>query len=113
MIEDFFVVDVTIQKPTLVQDARGDSVRSWENPTEVAAACWAAPSSSGEPIGPGRTQVVTTERTLRFPAGTDIDADDRVVLEGLTWEVAGRPSPAYTPGDGVHHLRVQIKIAEG
>lgn len=93
----------------------GDMEQSWEwTPTEtVVEGVGVADGGSLEPLEAGRN-AVDSDFDLFFPADTVVTSDNRVVVRGLTCDVAGRPflwrNPftGWTPG-----LVVKVKIREG
>ncbi len=104
-------------RATLVADPySGEATRrDWGTPATLSLRAAVADSGSVEPTEPGRTPV-DSDFTLYFdgPNPVDVLAGDRVVVRGLTCDVAGRPffwrSPltGWAPGTVVH-----AKIREG
>jgi hypothetical protein len=59
-------------------------------------------------------EVVATRWTLFLPAGTQIDAGDRVIVETETFEVDGQPWPARNPRTGQEsHIEATVVRTEG
>jgi hypothetical protein len=57
-----------------------------------------------------RDTVVTSWQAY-FPAGTDVNAFDRIVFGGQTFEVDGAPWQVYNPRIGsVSHIQAQLKV---
>lgn len=111
-IDTFFVRDVTILTAGTVTDAYGDTATSWATPTSVAVKGWLAQLEETEPSGPGRALVTVVRDVLRLPIGTPITAGNRVVIDGITYDVDGPPRRVWTPR-GAHHLRVNLRAVEG
>lgn len=77
--------------------------------------CAVAPrtGSSGELEGRGR-QGITEAMTLYLPAGTDLQADDQVEIDGQTYDVDGPPANWSNPYSGKRPgLEVVLRRTEG
>lgn len=102
---------VEILHPTATTDDRGDTIESWpESGTESAA--WVSPPLTAEEAHQLGRDVTTTTRRVRLPAGTQLDARDRVRFEGRLWQVDGAPTQAWTPR-GEHHVHAEIVEVRG
>lgn len=104
--------DVTILAPTTSTDRYGNTVETWDPPTEVATVQGLCePRPSGEPLQDARNQV-TSGFTLYLPAGTVVTPSNRVRIRGVVYAVEGQPADwrmgAYRPG-----VVVQTTLTEG
>jgi hypothetical protein len=106
------VVPVTILRPTVTTGVYGDENRDWSNPTTTTTTGWLGPVSSSEPVERGRDQLVTTTDVLMLEPTEAVDVIDRIIVDGITYEVNGHPVRARTPR-GVHHLEVPLRAVEG
>lgn len=87
-------------------DDRGDDVLTAGTPVDTT--CWIEQTASSEQTAGTHT----TDETMRLflPPATVIDADDRVTVEGLTYELTGPPWLAFNPRSRTHtHLEAQIR----
>lgn len=110
MIESLLVHDVTVTHPVVSTDRNGARREAWSGATTSTAKGWLHQTSSSEPIE-GRDGELSLW-VLYLPAGTDVDAHDRVTVLGLTFEVDAPPLPAWTPR-GEHHLEVRLRRMVG
>jgi hypothetical protein len=110
--DDMLVRDVTILHAATVVDGYGEPALSWANPTSTATQGWLGQREETEPQSAGRTAVTVVRDVLQLPAGTVITARDRVVIDGVTYEVDGQPRNVWTPR-GSHHVRVNLTAVAG
>lgn len=61
----------------------------------------------GKELTDDRASIVR-QATLYVQAGTDVTAQDRVEVDGVTWEVSGPPVPAVGAA-ALHHLEVPLR----
>lgn len=101
---------VTIVTPGVRVDAYSDNQPDWTTATSVATVGWLAQTSTLEDLD-GRN-ATSSLFSLTLPAGTAIFNKDRVVIDGVTYEVDGSPTSAHTPA-GEHHLEVPLKVVAG
>jgi hypothetical protein len=81
---------VTVKRAPLAEDSFGNENRDWTSATSTAVGgCSVQPLPANEVIV-GRDTVVS-RWTLFAPVATDLEATDRVVWEGDTYEVDGEP----------------------
>lgn len=101
--------EVTIVRPTVTEDRYGDLVkqptgRSWRTLARVV-------QMSRTEDHDGREARVT-DWLLYLSAGDDIDALDRVVWNGMTFEVVGVPNRAPDRRTE-HHVEANLNLVEG
>jgi head-tail adaptor len=101
---------VTWQVAGTTTDSRGDTVLSWTSPTTAPVRAWIERQGSTESDNAERNVRVTT--ALMITNETGIGARDRIVWDGQTWTVEGKPRVVPTP-TGAHHLEAVIELAEG
>lgn len=108
-----FVHDVTIIRCGTTTNRYGDVERDWTTATETTTRGWLSQSAQSENLQ-GRDALIRIAE-LFLPAGTDINGWDRVVYDGITYELAGPPHNAVSPrlGGGVHHIECQLSAVEG
>lgn len=108
------VRDVTILRPATITDRYGDSIpdpnSSHATTTEVLG--WLSQTDATEPTGPGRALVTLTTEILFLPSGTDIEAHDRVEIDGQLYDVDGEPRAAWSPR-GEHHIEANLRRVDG
>lgn len=95
------------------EDRYGNPTATWAPAVTVKA--WTSnPSgrpSDGERIGTSETEVVHRRR-CNVPAGTAVDASDRIVdVYGVTWLVDGPPIP-HGPASDPIYLELQLVWVE-
>lgn len=106
-IESFFVVPIEIQQPVIVTDRYGNPQEDWDNATKIETTGWLQDLSSYEALG--NRDTISVSSMLYLATGTDINAHDRVVADGVTYEVDGVPKIARTPL-GEHHLEATLRV---
>lgn len=106
-IERFFTTQVTVQSPGLATDRYLNEQADWDAATEVDEWGWLYQESASEVVGGRDTE--ESRWVLRLRADAVVTAADRVLGDGLTFAVDGRPTVASTPS-GPHHLKVPLKL---
>lgn len=106
------VRDVTILRPAAFTDRYGDSIPDPDSATSTEVLGWLSQTSATEPTGPGRALVTLTTEILFLPSGTDIEAHDRVEIDGQLYEVDGVPQSAWSPR-GEHHIEANLRRVDG
>jgi head-tail adaptor len=99
------------------EDSTGDDVKAWTLIGTVDAFVGRAGIASSRWLETaeeivGRDQVLV-DYSFMLPPSTDVNAYDRLVHDGRTFEVVGVPSKAYKPGSGAQFLVVKAKHIEG
>lgn len=110
-LANLLVHDVTIRRPGTTTDRYGANVKDWSAATDTDVDGWLAQTSAAEVNDLGR-EGERSDWTLYVPAGTDIEAGDRVIWGGTTFEVDGPPNRAWTPR-GEHHVEARLKVVVG
>lgn len=103
------VRDVTILRAGVTTDY-GTTVPTWTNPQSTTTKGWLSQQSRDEDNRNRNAEVSYWHLTVA--ADTDIQAGDRVEIDGSTFEVDGPPNPAWSPA-GVHHIEATLRIVEG
>jgi hypothetical protein len=95
-------------------DRYRNATGTWDDPVDVTVHGW-APASADQVNGDKGRSAVVRDVDLFAPAGTVFAPRDRVVLNGVTYEVVGHPEdfttgPFRWRGAG---LRINLKRVEG
>lgn len=104
------VHDVTILTPGTQADRYGGTDKRWDNAEEATVKGWVAQQSRSE-VTDGREAQVSGWVLYLDPDAT-VTGKDRIVWEGITFEVDGPPNPAWTPR-GLHHYEVPLRAVTG
>lgn len=91
------------------EDEYGNPRATVETATEYAA--WIAPLGGREDTHDRSTEI--SEWRIYLPAGADLEADDRVEIEGRTFDVVEPPVRAERPGRGTHHVEARLRWIRG
>lgn len=86
-------------------DDYGSPVPGWTSRGTVRG--FVQPVAADEVMAGADTQRASFRAFL--PADADVSGLDRVVVDGVTYEVLGPPLPHRTPR-GVHHLEVTLEV---
>lgn len=109
-LTSLLVRTAVIQTASTTVDRYNNTVLDWTSPTSTATTVWIAQTATSEDLDHRDGTVDTVIAT--FPAGTVITAYDRVVIDGQTYEVDGKPNRAWTPR-GEHHVEVVLREIVG
>lgn len=103
---------VIVQRAARITD-HGISVVDWsQTPTETTVTgCSFQPASGVEDIN--HRSAVGGPAQVFMPYGTDVTGLDRLVFDGDTYEVEGRPQKWLSPSGAVDHVLVTAHIWEG
>lgn len=104
------VHDVTVLTPAAEADRYGGTVKRWDTATSSTVKGWVSQQSRSENLD-GREAQVSGWVLFLHPDAT-ITGKDRVVWEGITFEVDGPPNPASSPR-GLHHYEVPLRVVDG
>jgi head-tail adaptor len=103
-----------IRAPLTTTGSRyGKETRDWANAARVDIA-----GASVQPYGTAAEMTVDREYTsthlrLFAPAGTDLDAADRIEWRGTSYEIDGEPMAWYDDAGVPDHVEAAIKKTEG
>ena len=88
--------------------ANGRTERDWSSATSatIHGCAFVRPRSGSDWADPARTR--SLEWLLLAPTGSDVRAGDRVVRDGVTYEVDGVPTERRSPTGAVSHLRAEL-----
>ncbi len=95
----------TIVRPTPTTDVYGDTTHTGS--TSTTSPCWLYVSGTDEEAG--STNAEHADARLMLPAGTDIQATDRVTVDGEEWHVIGPPVTRSRPLIGASHIEVDLR----
>lgn len=101
---------VVILRARVSANRYGDDIVDWANTDETSTLGWLTQLSGREVLGTRDAQV--SDWKLYLAADVDIDAGDRVLADGVTYEVDGPPHHAHTPR-GPHHIEVALHAVTG
>jgi hypothetical protein len=110
MIERFFIHDIAIIRPGSKASRGSGTVADWSTSTSTSGSGWIAQATADD-VRDNRTGD-ESEWVLQTSASTDVRPGDRVGWGSLTFDVVGRPNPAYTPR-GEHHTECRLRVVEG
>ena len=97
---------VTVVTTTTTADRLGNTTETTvEIPWEGVLV---APRYATESTDP-RVAPVIVGKTVYGPATVTIDADDTLIIDGVTWQVDGLPGEWPWPGGGMAGLEVPVK----
>lgn len=110
MLPSFATQTVVRQRASTTEDVHGNQVPDWNSPTSVTiGGCSVQPGATEEDLG-GR-EAVAIRWTILAPAGVDVLATDRIVVNGVPYSVDGEPARW---GTGVlDHTKIFLKRWEG
>lgn len=107
MLPSFCKTTVTIERAPYVE-SRGTQIRDWSNPESfTVSGCNLQPSSS-DTSWTDTSQAVTIRARLWMPPATDVQADDRITVNGVQYAIAGAPQTWESPTGAVDHIEVAL-----
>lgn len=107
-------VSIIVRRAGATKDRYGNRNQDWSNPVDSQPLeGWLdlKPMKADE-SDRNRTDA-TAEGIAYLPAEADVKASDRLVIDGVVYQLHGLPSPIYRPGYGIHHYECRISRAEG
>lgn len=110
-ITRFFVHDVVIKHPLMVEDVYGNARPDYDQLTEVATKGWMHRLSESDRDETTRDANLVTH-VLRLPKDTSLTDSARVEWEGEDYRIEGRPWLAPSP-TGPHHWRCPLRLVDG
>jgi hypothetical protein len=99
-----------LEQPTTMTDSRGDETLTWDSPTRTTIRAWVDQQSTTETDD--ETRNVRSSNALLVTNHLNVNADDRLVVDGETWTVQGRPRKVPTLA-GIHHLEATLRLVQG
>lgn len=102
--------DVVIQTGTPTTDRYNNTTLDWSAPRERQAKAWLAQQSTIE--NHQQRDATVTSVSATFEVSAELDARERVVVDGQVYEVDGLPNVAHTPR-GPHHVEASLKAVVG
>lgn len=102
--------EVTILRPATVEDRYGDQVKTLTGARRWSSLARVVQTSRVEDRDGREARV--TDWLCYLPASTDITALDRIVWNGLTFEVRGVPNRA-PDRRSEHHVECDLELVEG
>jgi head-tail adaptor len=103
---------VTIVRAAIAADSYGNRARDWDDTTQTAVAAHVQPASTSEDRGARDREQAVSGYVVWVDAGTDVQATDRVVWAGRTFDVDGDPSTWSAPFVG-GHVEFRIVASRG
>lgn len=98
--------------PTSTTDGHGNTKRDYTVPpaTSTSISGRMQQDQGNEPLSDGREPL--ERRWTLFTNQAGIGGYDRIVFDGMTFEVEGPPAPAYGAA-GFHHAEVKLRQVAG
>lgn len=112
MILDILMTQqVVIERPTWKTDPRNNKIADWDDleSSTTVDRCSVQPGPTEENLD--RRDGVLIQWTAYLPAGTDVEATDRVRYQGVPYSIDGEPARWVT--GFLDHVRVSLKRFEG
>ena len=104
--------EVTILRPGTTT-SRGSTVYDWSSPQSwMVDNCSVQPASTGLSQD-GRVLGISEGFTVYLPPGTDVEAGDRVVFEGETYTIIGKPKTWKSATGRASHIQLSIERWSG
>jgi len=99
---------VTWIVPSTSTDTYGNTVRTYGSGTSITGRM--QQDTAAEPLADGRDPL--ERRWTLFTNQAGISGYDRIVFDGITFEVEGPPAPTYGASD-FHHAEVGLRVVDG
>lgn len=103
---------ITIVRADTTTDSYGNRVRDWDDTTETTVPAHVQPASASEDRGAREREQAVSGYVVWVDTGTDVQAADRVVWAGRTFDVDGDPSVWSAPFVG-GHVEFRMTAARG
>ena len=92
-----------------VTTSRGSEVFDWSDPDALEIpGCSVQPASTGLSQD-GRVLGISEGLTVYLPPGSDIQAGDRVVIDGRTYVINGEPKVWKSATGRVSHVQINVE----
>lgn len=103
---------VTVLRPSYV-DKRGSMVPDWTNVTPAQVSGCSIQERTTARDMDGRTLQVTNGAVLYAPQNADIQAGDRIVFDGHTYEITGNPLSNRGATGNLSHKKIPLSEWSG
>lgn len=112
MLPSWVSQTVTIIRPgTKIE--RGSTIPDWNNTWETdVSGCSIQPAATGLSQD-GRVLGILDGMTAYLPPGTDVREGDRVVYEGITYEINGSPRAWNSATGRASHVQANLRRWDG
>lgn len=111
MIPTFARQTITRLRPGTTT-SRGSTIRDWTTATALQiAGCSVQPTATSMSMD-GRVEATAETLTAYLPEGSDIKEGDRVIFDGDTYEIDGKPKK-WTGAVNLSHIQIVLKRWEG
>lgn len=107
MLPSFARKTVTIERAPYI-DSRGTQVRDWSQAAAHEVAGCIVQPVSGSTAWTDPTQAVTVRATLWLPPSADVQADDRVTVDGSRYRIEGAPMAWQSPTGVIDHIEAAL-----
>ncbi|MFI0939145.1 hypothetical protein [Streptomyces sp. NPDC021020] len=107
------VTATVVTRPAATRDRQNSLVRDWTTATRKPYAAMLQPLGSSETVQ--QSDQVTTDRICFLPPDAAVTEYDRVEVDGITYEVNGRPGKEQGSGPlaVLSHLTVVLREVTG
>lgn len=112
-LDQILNIPITIQRAGPGPDRYGNTNLDWTNPTSVTVNGWLDTNQRKMREEIANRDEIESDGNAFLPAGTDVLGTDRLIINGITYQIYGVPAPVYRPGWGLHHVECRIKRSEG
>lgn len=109
-LTSLLVHDVTVLTATATTTRYGDTGKDWTDPLQTTVKGWVSQRTQTEDHDQREAQV--SDWVLFLHPDESLTGLERVVWEGITFEVEGPANPAWTPR-GLHHYEVPLRVVTG
>ena len=91
-------------------DVRGTQVRDWSRavPHEVRGCHVQSTEGEASTAWTASGQPVTVRMVVHMPPGADVEAGDRVTVDGTDYAIDGAPIARRSPSGALSHVRVRL-----
>lgn len=93
-------------------NSQGVPVRNWAEAVDTPLTGWALDAGDTSEDGEGRPGVVL-RWTARGPLGADVEETDRVLVDGVEYQIDGGVVRVPGPISAVSHTRLRLRLVKG
>jgi hypothetical protein len=112
-LDQILSIPIVIQRAGPGPDRYNNAGLDWSNPTSVTVSGWLDTNQRKMKEDIRDRDELESDGNAFLPAGTDVRGTDRLIINGITYQVYGIPAPVYRPGWGLHHIECRIKRYAG